>query len=390
MPGISSATSFAPGTYDGLAASPAPADSTRLATMTLSQLLDVGPSSAHRPQDIRLTLVDAQTAAGRELRDACESAAPDGTLFLDMVTLLTLPEEERTLDRLADAGIFLVPERAWHLRSEDTALLRSNEGLQLWLQYAAAPTAYTGLFDGSDIFGAASGDDQARIDKILRILVACGRDRTDATPSYPADSAPLNPLSHLCSQIAPQWLRRVLELGTDPNQTSQTGIPLTAAAMRAEAMRLHNAGKDPLIAHASLHQLAELLKRHGSNLMQPNRRGVPAAALLTLHGLCGAAEALLAAGADPNAADASGNTLMHYLAHAIHVRNDPRRHDTAQLAHYTLIAASRYGGDLNLVNGLGHAARDWIPALMPLSPMISDQLAHTTRETALRRIKALN
>ncbi|MFJ2994091.1 hypothetical protein [Pandoraea sp. NPDC087047] len=358
--------------------------------MTLNELLAIAPSSTHRPQDIRLTLVDAQTAAGRELRDACESASSNGTLFLDMVTLLTLPEEERTLDRLTDAGIFLAPGRARHLRSEDAALLRSNEGLQLWLRYAAEPAAYMDLFDGTDVFGPAFADDQTRIDKILRVLVACGRDRTDATPSYPADSAPYNPLSHLCSQIAPQWLRRVLELGTDPNQASQTGTPLAAAAMRAEAMRLHNAGKDPLLVHDSLRQLAELLKRHGSNLMQPNRRGVPAVALLTLHGLCGAAEALLAAGADPNAADTSGNTLMHYLAHAIHERNDPRRHDTAQLAHYTLIAASRYGGDLSLVNRLGHAARDWIPALMPLSPMISDSLAHIARETALRRIKALS
>lgn len=361
-----------------------------LSDASLADLLDERRGSLHRTQDIWNMLVDPQSRAGRELRDACEAASPNSPLYLELMTLLTMPESERTIDRLTDAGVFLIPARAGYLRAEDAALLRSNEGLLIWLQYAASPTAYLKVFDGSDIFGATSMSDRARIAKILRILVACGRDRTAATPSNPSDLAPINPLSHLCSQVAPHWLRRILELGSCPHQMSQRGMPLTVSAMRAEAIRLHNAGQDFMCAHRSLVHLAELLKRYGANLMQPNARGVPAVALLAFHGLCGAAEALLISGASPNVADPRGNTLMHHLAHAVHMRASPTHTENATLAHYALIAAVRHGGNLDLPNVAGHTARAWLPDPTSLGTHVDEAFLTTVRATALRRIRALS
>ncbi|MCE4060484.1 hypothetical protein LXM60_09755 [Pandoraea sputorum] len=357
---------------------------------SLADLLDVRRGALYRTQDIWNMLVDSQTRAGRELRDACEAASPNSPLYLELMTLLTMPESERTIDRLIDAGIFLIPARAGYLRPEDTALLRSNEGLLIWLQYAATPTAYLTVFDSSDLFGATSVNDRSRIAKILRILVACGRDRTAAAPSTPSDLAPINPLSHLCSQVAPHWLRRVLELGGCPHQMSQRGVPLTVSAMRAEAIRLHNAGQDCMCAHRSLLHLAELLKRHGANLMQPNARGMPAAALLAFHGLCGAAEALLISGASPNVADTRGNTLMHHLAYAIHLRASPTHTENATLAHYALILALRHSGNLDLPNAAGLTARAWLPDPTSLGPHVDEAFLTTVRTTAFRRIRALN
>ncbi|WP_374626197.1 hypothetical protein [Pandoraea sp.] len=360
-----------------------------LAAMTLSQLLDAQRSRNYRQHEIWNTLVNAQTFAGRELRLACESASPNGPLFLEMVTLLTTQEQDRTLDRLADAGIFLVPGRTHQLRAEDAALMRSDEGLKLWLQYAAAPTCFLSVFDGSDVFGEATTKNRSRIDKIIRVLIASGRDATDASPSNPTGTAPRNPLSHLCAQIAPQWLRRLLQLGACPNQMNDQGMPLAVVAMRAQALRLYTAGHDPLDPHDSLRQLAQLFRRHGGDLAQPNRDGVPAAAMLSLHGLCGAAEALLAAGADPNTLDRNGNTLMHHLAHVVRLRDTPARIDCAHLAHYALIVASRYDGDLTRTNNAGQSARSLIPEPLPMAQQISSPFLDTVRNTAIRRIRTL-
>ncbi|VVD85748.1 hypothetical protein [Pandoraea anhela] len=389
MPGTPPITTSAHSTSEGPCASTWQADSAHLAAMTLSELLDTRRTCVFRTQDIWNTLVNAQTCAGRELRETCERASRNGPLFLEMVTLLSLPESERTLDQLSSAGIFLVPDPVRRLQPGDAALLRSDEGLMLWLRYAATPSGYLNVFDGADLFGPACADDHALIGKILRVLVASGRDRTDAAPSAMAENAPRNPLVHLCSQVAPHWLARVLELGANANQRNQRGMPLTVAAMRAEALRLHHAGQDVMCAHASLHALADLLKRHGGDLMAPNRRGVPAVALLTFHGLCGAAEALLASGADPNAPDAHGNTLMHHLTHAARLRDDPVHSDNAKLAHYMLIVASRHDGDLTRVNGNGHSAREWLPTALSLAPRIDDEFLCDVRATAFRRIKAL-
>lgn len=363
-----------------------------LDAMSLPQLLDAQSSRRYRPQDIWHALVNAQIYASRELRAICERASPNGPLFGEMVTLLTTKEEDRSLDRLADAGIFLTSTRAHPLPAEDAALLRSNEGLKLWLEYAAAPASYLNVFDGSDVFSETVAEDRSRIDRILRVLVACGRDRTDAPPLHPSDTMPRNPLAHLCSQIAPQWLRRLLELGAKPEQTNSRGMPLTVVAMRAQALRLYIAGHDPLAPHDSLRQLAQLLKRRGADLMQPDREGMPSITLLTLHGLCGAAEALLATGADPNTPDRGGNTLMHHLAYIVHLRNDPAKADCAHLAylaHYVLIIASRYGGDVTRVNHAGQSPRAWLPKPFTLAPQIGQAFLDTVRKTALRRIRSL-
>ncbi|VVE48685.1 hypothetical protein [Pandoraea fibrosis] len=396
MPGIS--TTPSPATSNTECLSPTGIDldhrvyrkpTAPLAAMTLSELLDAQKSLNYRPQDIWHTLIDTRTFASRELRAICENAAPNGSLFGEMVTLLTTQEADRSLDGLANAGVFLAPARSYQVRAEDAALLRSDEGLKLWLQYAAAPTGYLNVFDASDVFGETIAADCSRIDKILRVLVASGRDRTDAPPLHPADSAPRNPLSHLCSQVAPQWLHRLLELDARPGQINSEGMPLTVVAMRAQAVRLYMASHDPLIPYDSLRQLAHLLKRHGADLMQSNRAGMPSVAILTFHGLCGAAEALLAAGADPNAPDANGNTLMHHLAYVVRSRNDPAKASYAHLAHYALIVASQFGGDLTRVNRAGQSPRAWLPSPFNLAPLVDKAFLDTVRNTALRRIRSL-
>ncbi|VVE39760.1 hypothetical protein [Pandoraea terrigena] len=400
MPGPSPIPSPAASTPERLSPAPAPAgndaerriynsDTAPLAAMTLSQLLDAQKSRDYWTHDIWRALVDPQTYASRELRLACESACPNGPLFLQMATLLTTPEEERTLDRLIDVGIFVLPERARQLRADDAALLRSDEGLKLWLQYAASPTCYQSVFDGSDVFGEATTKSRARIDKILRVLVAVGRDATDATPANPTATTPRNPLAHLCSQTAPQWLRRLFQLGACPEQMNDQGMPLTVVAMRAQALRLYTADHDPLDAHDSLHQLAQLLRRQGADLAQSNRDGMPAPALLTFHGLGGAAEALLAAGADPNVPDRNGNTLMHHLAYVVRLQDDPASIDCACLARHALVVASCYDGDMTRPNHAGQTPRSWIPEPLPAAPQFGDPSLDAVRTTARRRIRAL-
>ncbi len=360
-----------------------------LAAMSLRQLMDAQRHRHYGPNDIWNTLVNAQTHAGRELLNACEAASQRGSLYLEMVSLLTTPEASRTLDQLVGAGIFLAPGRALQAHPQDIALLRSDEGLMIWLQYAAAPTGFLNAFDGSDAFATPDIDDALRIDLILRVLVASGRDRSDAAPSEASDSRPSNPLTHLCCQIAPHWLKRLLELGADANQTNKRGMPLVVVAMRAEALRLHRTGHDPLHAQASLCQLAQLLRRHGSDLMQPNRHEAPAGALLNLLGLCGAAEALLIAGADPNAPDRNGNTLMHHLTELVRMGDSPEKADHADLARYGLIVALRHNGDLTRANSAGHTPHSRLPNGISDIPDINAALILHVRETALRRIRAL-
>ncbi|AJC19377.1 hypothetical protein RO07_00685 [Pandoraea pulmonicola] len=367
------------------------ADAQRSGTLTalpLSRLLCGRETSEYHPTDVWATLVNPQSYAGRELRDTCDAANPGGPLFLEMVTLLTTNERERTVDRLADAGIFVAPARRQHGRHEDTLFLQTDEGLTLWLQYAALPGASQNVFDSSDVYGESTTVEQSRIDAVLRILVACGRDASDAAPFSDA-VPPLNPLSHLASQVAPQWLPRLLALGVDPNQVNNRGTPLVVAAMRAEAIRLRLAGRDPLAVHASLCHLGRLLKRHGADLQRSSRVGAPPVAILTFHGHCGAAEALLSIGADPNTPDQNGHTLMHHLAHNTREIDTAEKRATAHLAHYLLIVATRYGGDLDRTNSAGQSARSFVPRPLSLDPHMSRQFVDSVRETAMQRIRVM-
>ena len=150
-------------------------DTAPLAAQSLREVLQAHFHREFRPQDIWNTLVNTRTYAGRELHDLCEAACPNGPLFLEMVTLLMLPEADRSLDRLSDAGVFLIPTRDLSPSLDASALLRSDKGLMLWLQYAATPTGYLNLFDASDIFGEPDDENTARIDKALQVMVACGR-----------------------------------------------------------------------------------------------------------------------------------------------------------------------------------------------------------------------
>ncbi|WP_150566631.1 hypothetical protein [Pandoraea morbifera] len=312
-------------------------------------------------QAVRDLLLRADSAAGRELRDACRMRDIEAceALVFSMASLLGTPAKDRTLAQLDECGIFVTPSRRLHLRRDEADLLLSDQGLLLWLQYAASPSAYPSVFidtimnecitvgmTGMSVTPEASATD-SRLGTALRVLVACGRDTTNdvAASEMPGHFHP--PLSHLCSVVAPEWLPRLLAFGADANQRAASGVPLLAAAMAAEAERLHHSGHHPLILHESLYRLGALLLSNGALASQPAPTASPPAMLLALNGYCAAAEAVLSLGETCNVENHDGNTLMHHLAAAT-------QHTAHSFAAFFLFTvALRYGGDPGHANHAG-------------------------------------
>lgn len=326
------------------------------------------------------------TAAGRELLDSCRIANPLGAkdLAFKMATLFCSSAQERTIARLDDAGIFINPKRREHLSPDDLALLLSDEGLQLWLRFAASPPAYLSVF--VDLILNETPDTQLAVSlaSALRMLVISGRDATNNVAASEVLGSFHPPLSHLCSQVAPEWLPSLLEYGSDPNQVTARGIPLVATAMAAQAERVHLEGHDLLIPHMSLHQLGTLLRSHGASLSQHTPTGAPPVVLLALNGYCAAAETLLAVGAGCNSVEDSGNsnTLMHYLAAATHLKQH------SFTAFLLLTLTLRFGGDPDLPNQQGVTACSLLPASLTQYLRLSQTMIAQAREQAKHRISA--
>ncbi|SUA92621.1 ankyrin repeat domain-containing protein [Pandoraea pulmonicola] len=315
------------------------------------------------------------TVAGRELRDGCRIANRGDVegMTRTFATLLCTPAHRRTLDQLADAGIFITPSRRYRISAENARVLFSDEGLLLWLRFAASPSAYRDVFVDSSLsaVGRAGGradsrtgnrtegraanriadnSDNARLANALRVLVACGRDTTNDVPASEQPDSMYLPLSHLCSRVAPEWLPTLLAVGSDINQTSHRGVSLLTTAMAAQAFRAKRHDLDLLVPHDCLYTLALSLRNRGASLTHRSDSGSPPAMLLALNGLCGAAEVLLSMGASCNMPDRNGNTLMHYLAATT------RTPGHAFCAFFMFTTALRYGGDPNLPNGDGRTA----------------------------------
>ncbi|QDX22689.1 hypothetical protein FP568_16485 [Pandoraea pnomenusa] len=336
-----------------------------LTELPLPQLLAAMRRGHCAAQAVRDLLLRTDTASGRELRDACrmtDIAAGEDRVF-SLASLLGTPAKDRTLAQLDDCGIFVTPSRRLHLRRDEADLLLSDEGLLLWLRYAASPSAYPSVFvdtimnectapgtpgtpgttgmtgmTGMTATPAAERPN-TRLGTALRVLVACGRDTTRdvAASEMPGHFHP--PLSHLCSLVAPEWLPSLLAFGADANQRAASGVPLLAAAMAAEAERLHQSGHPPLTLHESLYRLGTLLVSNGALASQPAPTASPPAMLLALNGYCAAAEAVLSLGETCNIENHDGNTLMHHLAAAT-------QHSAHSYAAFFLFTvALRYDGD---------------------------------------------
>ncbi|VVE34981.1 ankyrin [Pandoraea communis] len=351
-----------------------------LSDMTISQLLLAKRDGQCASKDVWEMLISLNTTAGRELLDSCRMAAETHheAMAFTMATLFCSPAQERTLAGLDEAGIFIDPARREHLRPSDAALLMSDEGLQLWLRFAASPSAYPSVFVDSILNETSSAEPEDSLASALKVLVISGRDKTN---DVAVSEIPGNfhlPLSHLCCRVAPQWLPSLLEFGTDPNQLTANGVPLVATAMAAQAERLRLTGHDLLTPHASLYQLASMLRSHGARLSLRSRTGAPPVMLLALNGYCAAAEALLSAGADCNATadNVNGNTLMHSLAAATHL--GPHSFS----AFFLLTLALRYGGDFDQPNHDGVAARALVSESLAQYLRVSQTMVASTRERA--------
>ncbi|WAL81522.1 hypothetical protein OYT13_16930 [Pandoraea sp. XJJ-1] len=313
--------------------------SSALSHMTLDRLLIAKQDGQCSPQQAWEILMNLNTTAGRELRDSCliSGASRPEELAFSMATLFCTAAQDRTLAKLDDAGIFIDRTRRDRLRPEDAALLLSDEGLRLWLRFAASPSGYLSVFVDSIL--NAPAELTGTLAAALRVLVACGRDTTnDVAASEVAGDVHL-PLSHVCSQVAPEWLPSLLNYGADVNQRTVNGVPLVATALAAQAQRLYAEGHDLLVPHVSYQQLGAMFQSHGADLSQRSRTGSPPAMLLALNGYCAAAEALLSLGAGGSHPDRNGNTLMHYLAAVTHLRQH------AVSAFFLLNLALRFGHD---------------------------------------------
>ncbi|VVE33059.1 ankyrin [Pandoraea eparura] len=307
--------------------------------MTLDRLLIAKRDGHCSPQQAWEILMNLNTTAGRALRDSCliSGASRPEELAFSMATLFCMPAQDRTLAKLDDAGIFIDRTRRDRLRPEDAALLLSDEGLQLWLRFAAAPSGYLSVFVDSILNAPAPAEPTGTLAAALRVLVACGRDTTNDVAASDVPGNVHLPLSHVCSQVAPECLPSLLSYGADVNQRTANGVPLVATALAAQAQRLYAQGHDLLVPHVSFHQLGAMFQSYGADLSLRSRTGSPPVMLLALNGYCAAAEALLSLSAGDSGADRNGNTLMHYLAAVTHLRQH------AVSAFFLLNLAMRFG-----------------------------------------------
>ncbi|MCE4060485.1 hypothetical protein LXM60_09760 [Pandoraea sputorum] len=299
-----------------------------------------------------------------------------------MATLFCTPVQRRTLRDLEDVGVFVERSRQKDLAPNDADLLLSDIGLQLWLRYAAEPSAYpTVFFDAlmADEFPALPSSNVA---SALRVLVACGRDKTNNVPASEMAGDVHLPLSHLCSHVAAEWLPTLLDIGTDARQTTASGVPLIATAMAAEAKRLHLNGCDLLVAHDSLFRLGRMLLSHGADLSQPALSGSLPVVLLAFNGYCAAADVLLSLGAACNTAQIGrdGNTLMHQLAATTRLR------PYSFSAYFLLILAMRYGGDPDLPNNAGITPISLLPDSLVSYLRLAQKMVKQARERAMHVI----
>lgn len=327
--------------------------------LSIAQLLAVRHHGHCTPGDVLMTLRLADSNACRELHAIRLQADPHGAMSTAcaLERLLSHCPADRTIDQLADAGIFIVSERRQHLGPEDAELLLSDEGLLLWLTYASGATALLSLFVSMPTTETMSCTQEQRMAKALRVLIACGRDTTIGIRAGACESGPMQPLSHVCCIVAHEWLPFLLDMGADPNQRDSNGMPLVFVAMASASNRLRMQGIDIRKPSEALLTLAALLQSHGADLGLRTPRDAHPVCILASQGHIGAATALLEVGLDPNLPDANGNTVLHELA--LCVRHPPQNALTANLM---LKIAVEHGGDVHQRNHAGHSPLVLLPS----------------------------
>ncbi|VVE82914.1 ankyrin [Pandoraea sputorum] len=324
------------------------------------------------------------TTAGRELNDSCSLARPENPqkLLFSMATLLCTPMQHRTLSDLENAGVFVEASRRDELDPNDADLLLSDIGLQLWLRYAAEPSAYPTVFVDALMADEFPALPSSNVAIALRVLIACGRDKTNNVPASEVAGDVHLPLSHLCSHVAVEWLPTLLDMGACARQTTASGVPLITTAMAAEAKRLYLNGCDLLVAHDALFRLGKMLLSHGADLTQPALTGSLPVVLLAFNGYCAAADVLLSLGAACNTAQIGreGNTLMHQLAATTRLRP----HSFS--AYFLFILAMRYGGDPDRPNNAGVTPVSLLPDSLVSYLRLTQKMVKQARERAVHVI----
>ena len=351
-----------------------------LTAITLDRLLLMQRNKQCLANQVWETLMNLQTTAGRELFDSCQLANPThcDSLRFSMATLFCTPVQDRTLAHLDSAGIFVDPSRRDRLSPEDADLLLSDDGLRLWLRYAASPSAYPSVFVDAIMNKPSPARPSSALARALRVLVACGRDTTNDIPIYDASGDTYLPLTHLSCHVASECLPSLLAFGANANQLTASGVPLVASALSAQAHRLHLQGQDLLIPHGSLYSLGTMLQSHGACFARPTPIGSPPVVLLGLNGYCAAAEALLSLDTEccTFADQRHGNTLMHRLAAATRLKSH------SFMAFFLLNLALRYGGDPDRENNLGVAAISLLSASLSQYLRLNRQMIAQARERA--------
>ncbi|WP_150740115.1 hypothetical protein [Pandoraea anapnoica] len=352
--------------------------------ITLEALLRARREVRCTSREVWDILMSPTTAAGRELHDSCSLARPDNPkgLVFSMATLFCTPVQHRTLSDLENAGVFVNRSARDDLEPDDADLLLSDMGLQLWLRYAAAPSAYPTVFVDALMAHEFPTLPSPTVSNALRVLIACGRDKTNNVPVCEVSGDVNLPLSHLCGHVAVEWLPSLLDLGADVNQATANGVPLIATAMAAEAERLHLNGRDLLVAHDSLFRLGKMLLSHGADLTQPALTGSTPVMLLAFNGYCAAADVLLSLGAACNTAKIGreGNTLMHQLAATTRLR------PYSFSAYFLFILALRYGGDPDRTNDAGVTPVSLLPDSLVSYLRLTQKMVKQARERALHVI----
>lgn len=352
--------------------------------LTLEALLRARREARCTPREVWDILMSPATAAGRELHDSCSLARPEnpGGLVFSMSTLFCTPVQHRTLSDLENAGVFINRSARDDLEPDNADLLLSDMGLQLWLRYAAEPSAYPTVFVDALMANEFPTLPSPTVSNALRVLIACGRDKTNNVPVSELAGDVHLPLTHLCGHVAMEWLPSLLDLGADVNQATANGVPLIATAMAAEAERLHLNGCDLLVAHDSLFRLGKMLVSHGADLTQPALTGSPPVVLLAFNGYCAAADVLLSLGAACSTAEVGrdGNTLMHQLAATTRLR------PYSFSAYFLFILAVRYGGDPDRTNNAGITPVSLLPDSLVSYLRLTQKMVKQARERAVHVI----
>ncbi|MGC7405985.1 hypothetical protein ACPWR0_18495 [Pandoraea pneumonica] len=306
--------------------------------------------------------------AAKELLALCEFASAAGQEFQGglanlrhaAISLLAVPPSLRTLDQLRDIGMFrTVPPHEFPSR-DDLDLLSSDDGLLLWLKYGANADGYQRLFIDyvSEFlrFETTNVPPASNIGPALRMLVAIKRDAAYDVPDPLNAGHALPPLSHLCATHAPDWLPFLLDISDCANQRDRCGYPLLYPALVATTNTSRATGRTPHEINHALQDCVALLVNHGATLTVSDFEGTPLTVRLIRDGYIDAARVLIQCGACPSSTDSEMRSVLHHLSTALQPTS--LRNSAAVVAYIAALAA---GADPQRANARGETAFELLP-----------------------------